>query len=116
MWVRSLWYRIEMVIPYFQVDRHVRRLDDDLQRFEDEQMTGPGRIVPAAQPVNSLPEIPRKNGQKEKDKKESRDKRNQQSKYMLIMIKLTLALRYADFLYCWQHKNSRIRVCLYFFS
>ncbi|CAG8434261.1 3256_t:CDS:2 [Diversispora eburnea] len=29
---------------YDTVDRHIRRLDDDLQKFEDEQMTGPGRI------------------------------------------------------------------------
>ncbi|CAG8487915.1 10250_t:CDS:2 [Paraglomus brasilianum] len=64
---------------YKTVDRHVRRLDDDLQRFEDEQMTGPGRIVPTAQPITSTTETPRKNGQKEKDKKESRDKRTHQT-------------------------------------
>ncbi|CAJ0758226.1 20293_t:CDS:2 [Entrophospora sp. SA101] len=29
---------------YNTVDRHIRRLDDDLHKFEDEQMTGPGRI------------------------------------------------------------------------
>ncbi|KAK3809783.1 MAG: inhibitor of growth proteins N-terminal histone-binding-domain-containing protein [Linnemannia elongata] len=29
---------------YDVVDRHVRRLDDDLQRYEDEQMIGPGRL------------------------------------------------------------------------
>lgn len=28
----------------FQVDRHCTRLDTDLQKFEDEQMIGPGRI------------------------------------------------------------------------
>lgn len=29
---------------YDVVDRHVRRLDDDLQKYEDEQMIGPGRL------------------------------------------------------------------------
>ncbi|TPX69129.1 hypothetical protein SpCBS45565_g02671 [Spizellomyces sp. 'palustris'] len=32
------------VQTYDMVDRHIRRLDDDLNKFEEEQMTGPGLI------------------------------------------------------------------------
>ncbi|CAG8509316.1 12716_t:CDS:1, partial [Acaulospora colombiana] len=55
---------------YDTVDRHIRRLDDDLQKFEDEQMTGPGRIN-SSTTVSSSREEPRKQAPKnEKDKKE----------------------------------------------
>ena len=63
------------------MDRHIRRLDDDLQKFEDEQMTGPGRISPtAAANVARDQEVTRKQNQKnDKEKKESKEKRAQQS-------------------------------------
>ncbi|RGB38101.1 hypothetical protein C1646_693125 [Rhizophagus diaphanus] len=66
---------------YDTVDRHIRRLDDDLQKFEDEQMTGPGRISPtAAANVARDQEVTRKQNQKnEKEKKESKEKRAQQN-------------------------------------
>jgi len=62
---------------YDTVDRHIRRLDDDLQKFEDEQMTGPGRISPtAAANVARDQEVTRKQNQKnEKEKKESKEKK-----------------------------------------
>ncbi|CAG8438114.1 12041_t:CDS:2 [Funneliformis caledonium] len=66
---------------YDTVDRHIRRLDDDLQKFEDEQMTGPGRVSPAATSnVVREPDVTRKQNQKnDKEKKDSKaDKRAQQ--------------------------------------
>ncbi|CAI2161983.1 5056_t:CDS:2 [Funneliformis geosporum] len=66
---------------YDTVDRHIRRLDDDLQKFEDEQMTGPGRVSPAANSnVVREPDVTRKQNQKnDKEKKDGKpEKRAQQ--------------------------------------
>ncbi|CAG8508903.1 9471_t:CDS:2 [Ambispora gerdemannii] len=67
---------------YDTVDRHIRRLDDDLQKFEDEQMTGPGRInATITTNVTKEETIRNKNLKNEKEKKETSraDRRNQQA-------------------------------------
>ncbi|KAF0488845.1 Inhibitor of growth protein [Gigaspora margarita] len=55
---------------YDTVDRHIRRLDDDLLKFEDEQMTGPGRISSTATASSSREENTRKQLQKAEKEKE----------------------------------------------
>ncbi|CAG8740357.1 3998_t:CDS:1 [Cetraspora pellucida] len=64
---------------YDTVDRHIRRLDDDLQKFEDEQMTGPGRINTTATASSSREENTRKQLQKtEKERKEVKGEKRAQ--------------------------------------
>jgi hypothetical protein len=42
-----------------KVDRHIRRLDDDLLRFEEEQLTGPKLFGPEDIAKLGVREIPR---------------------------------------------------------
>jgi inhibitor of growth protein 5/inhibitor of growth protein 4 len=48
------------------VDRHCKRLDNDLQRFEDEQLIGPGRIVTKKRQLDDSMDSNKKGTQKER--------------------------------------------------